>query len=61
MPKVFRGTHLDDPHLELFRAAELRVDAERPFAIYADGDPIGMTPATIRAVPKALRVLVPSA
>jgi len=61
LPKVFRGTHLDDPHVELFRAAELRVDAERPFAIYADGDPIGMTPATIRAVPKALRVLVPSA
>jgi YegS/Rv2252/BmrU family lipid kinase len=59
LPKVFKGTHLDDPHLELFRAAELHVDAERPFAIYADGDPIAMTPATIRAVPQALRVLAP--
>jgi diacylglycerol kinase family enzyme len=45
--------------IELFRTAELRVDAERPFRIYADGDPIGSTPATIRAVPGALRVLVP--
>jgi YegS/Rv2252/BmrU family lipid kinase len=58
LPRVFKGTHLADPNVELFRAAELRVDAERPFAIYADGDPIGTTPATIRAVPRALKVLV---
>ncbi len=61
LPKVFKGTHLDDPNVELFRARELRVDAERPFRIYADGDPIGQTPATIRAVPGALRVLAPGA
>jgi YegS/Rv2252/BmrU family lipid kinase len=60
LPKVFKGTHLADPNVELFRAAELRVDAGRPFRIYADGDPIGTTPATIRAVPQALRVLVPA-
>jgi len=60
LPKIFRGTHLDEPEIELFRAGEVRVDAERPFRIYADGDPIGTTPATIRAVPGALRVLVPA-
>ena len=59
LPKLFKGTHVDDPHIEILRAAELRVDAERPFPIYADGDPIGTTPATIRAVPGALKVLVP--
>lgn len=58
--KVFKGTHLEDPNVELFRARELHVDAERPFRIYADGDPIGQTPATIRAVPGALRVLAPA-
>ena len=61
IPKVFKGTHLEDPATELFRARQLRVDAERPFRIYADGDPIGHTPATIRAVPGALRVLAPAA
>ena len=60
LPQVFKGTHIQNDHLELFRAREIRVDAERPFRIYADGDPIGSTPATIRAVPGALRVLVPS-
>jgi YegS/Rv2252/BmrU family lipid kinase len=59
LAKVHRGTHLESPHVDVFRAKELRVDAERPFRIYADGDPIGTTPATIRAVPAALRVLVP--
>ncbi len=59
LPKVFRGTHLADPAVELFRIAELRVGAERTFRIYADGDPIGETPATIRALPGALRVLAP--
>jgi YegS/Rv2252/BmrU family lipid kinase len=60
IPQVFKGTHLQNPNMELFRARELRVDADRAFRIYADGDPIGATPATIRAVPRALRVLVPS-
>ena len=59
LPKVFTGAHLAEPSVELFRVAELRVDAERPFAIYADGEAIGATPATIRAVPGALRVVAP--
>ena len=60
IPKVFKGTHLANEHMRLFRAREIRVDSERPFRIYADGDPIGTTPAVIRAVPRAVRVLVPA-
>ena len=59
LARVFRGTHLRDPAVDLVQARELHVDAERPFRIYADGDPIGTTPATIRAVPRGLRVLTP--
>lgn len=59
LPKVFKGTHVDAKGVEIFRAREVSVSAERPFRIYADGDPIGATPATIRAVPGALTVLVP--
>jgi diacylglycerol kinase family enzyme len=58
IPQAFKGTHLENDNMEVLRAREIRVDAERPFRIYADGDPIGATPATIRAVPGALRVLV---
>lgn len=59
LPKVFRGTHLDDPHVTLVRGRELHVATDRPFAVFADGDPIGATPCTIRALPGALRVIAP--
>jgi YegS/Rv2252/BmrU family lipid kinase len=58
LPKAFKGTHVEHPAVSIRRVRELHVDADRPFVIYADGDPIGTTPATIRAVPSALRVLV---
>jgi YegS/Rv2252/BmrU family lipid kinase len=60
LPKVFTGAHVDHPAVRILRARELHVDADRPFDVYADGDPIGATPATIRAVPRAVRVLVPA-
>jgi YegS/Rv2252/BmrU family lipid kinase len=59
LARVFRGTHLRDDGVELVQAREVRVDAARRFRIYADGDPVGATPATIRVVPRGLRILAP--
>jgi YegS/Rv2252/BmrU family lipid kinase len=59
LTKVFKGTHLDDPRLELLRGQEITFSADRPFEAYADGDPIAALPATVRVRPGALRVLVP--
>ena len=61
LPKVFKGTHLDSPHARLARGAVVEVDSDRPFVVYADGDPIGATPATMRVEPRCLRVIVPAA
>jgi YegS/Rv2252/BmrU family lipid kinase len=61
LARVFKGTHVHDPGIHVQRAREVRIAADRPFVIYADGDPIAELPATVRAVPRALRVLVPSA
>jgi diacylglycerol kinase family enzyme len=44
----------------VFRAREVLVSADRPFAMYADGDPIGELPLRVRALPSALAVLVPA-
>jgi YegS/Rv2252/BmrU family lipid kinase len=60
LPKVFSGAHVHHPAVRVLRGRELRVDADRPFTVYADGDPIGETPVTIRVVPHAVRVLVPA-
>ncbi len=60
LPKVFKGTHVAHPAVTVRRARTLEIDADRPFVLYADGDPIGETPVTIRIVPGALRVCMPA-
>jgi len=60
LAKVFRGTHVDAPGVSVRRAAEVTVSADRPFTVYADGDPIGNLPITLRAIPAALKVLLPA-
>ncbi len=59
LPRVFSGRHIDEPSVHIFRARELSISCERPFAIYADGDPIGELPVTVSALPGAVEVLVP--
>ena len=59
LPKVFKGTHVDDPSVEVRRAREVRIAADRPFVLYADGDPIAELPTTVRVIPEAVNVLVP--
>jgi YegS/Rv2252/BmrU family lipid kinase len=60
LPKVFKGAHLDSPHVEVLKGEVIEVSSDRPFVIYADGDPIGATPATMRVERQALRVIGPS-
>jgi YegS/Rv2252/BmrU family lipid kinase len=60
LPRVFRGTHVKLRRVHVFRAAEVAISADRPFTMYADGDPIGELPVRVRAVPAAISVLVPS-
>jgi YegS/Rv2252/BmrU family lipid kinase len=58
-PTIYRGTHVRDRAVQVARAREVRLEADRPFDVYADGDPIGATPAIARALPGALRVRAP--
>ncbi len=59
LPKVFRGTHVQLPSVRVLRAGAVSISADRPFALYADGDPIAELPVRVRALPGAVRVLVP--
>jgi YegS/Rv2252/BmrU family lipid kinase len=59
-PRVFSGTHVREPCVQVFRAAELALSCERPFTMYADGDPIGELPLRVRALRGAVRMLVPA-
>lgn len=59
LPRVFKGTHVQLPFVQSFRAAEVLVSADRPFQMYADGDPIGALPVRVSAQRGAVRMLVP--
>jgi diacylglycerol kinase family enzyme len=59
LPKVFTGSHLDSASARLARGSVVEVDADRPFEVYADGDPVGRTPATMRVERQVLKVIVP--
>ncbi len=59
LSKIFEGEHLETLEVQMWRAAEVRIEADRPFAVYADGDHLTDLPATVRVLPRALRVLVP--
>jgi len=58
-PKVFSGKHVEHRAVTMLRGREIEMTADRPFQVYADGEPVGRLPATFSVVPSALRVVVP--
>jgi len=60
LPAIFKGKHVEEPTVHVLRGAEVRISADRPFTVYADGDPIGELPCTVRAVQDAVKVLLPA-
>jgi YegS/Rv2252/BmrU family lipid kinase len=61
LPKVFKGTHVDNEEVRVLRAARLELSASRPFAVYADGEHLTDLPASLRVLPRALSVVAPPA
>ncbi len=59
LPKVFKGTHVEEDEVRVFRAPRLELSASRPFPVYADGEHLTDLPATLRVLPRALSVIVP--
>jgi YegS/Rv2252/BmrU family lipid kinase len=59
LAKIFNGEHQEILEVQVWRGSEVRIEADRPFAVYADGDHIADLPATVRVLPRALRVIVP--
>ena len=59
LPKVFKGTHVEEDEVRVFRTSRLELSASRPFPIYADGEHLANLPAKLRVLPQALSVIVP--
>ncbi len=59
LPKVFKGTHVEQDEVRVFRSPFLDLESSRPFAVYADGEHLTDTPVSLRLLPRALGVIVP--
>jgi YegS/Rv2252/BmrU family lipid kinase len=59
LPRVFKGAHVDDPNLQWLAGEQIELSADRPFTMYADGDPIADLPVTLTVSKQSLRVIAP--
>jgi YegS/Rv2252/BmrU family lipid kinase len=59
LPKVFKGTHVEEDEVRVFRTPHLELSASRPFPVYADGEHLTELPAKLRVLPQALSMIVP--
>lgn len=55
--KIFSGRHVEMPEVTARQAREIRISADRPAAVYADGEYLDSLPATFTVEPAAVRVL----
>jgi diacylglycerol kinase (ATP) len=57
--RIYKGTHLTHPKIDLLRGPRVEVDADQPIPLELDGEQPGTTPAAFEIVPRALRIRVP--
>jgi diacylglycerol kinase (ATP) len=58
LPKIYKGAHLPHRNIAELRARRVRLEADPPFRIEADGEVLGTTPATFEVIDKPIRVKV---
>jgi YegS/Rv2252/BmrU family lipid kinase len=56
LPRIYRGTHLNHPLVELCKAKQIELYAEDRLSLQADGELLGQVPARFRIMPGALSV-----
>ena len=59
-PRVYWGGHLSHPSIFSYRTGRLKLETEEPVVLFADGEPVGETPAEIVSAPGALSVVCPA-
>jgi YegS/Rv2252/BmrU family lipid kinase len=58
LPKVYKGAHLPHRHIAELRAGQLHVEADTPFPVEADGEILGVTPASFGIIPAVINLKV---
>ena len=58
LPRIYKGTHLTHPKVNMERAREIEIIPRQPMSIQADGELLGDAPASFRILPAALNIVV---
>ena len=58
-PRVYKGTHVTHPKVQMLRGKVVEVETDRPLPVLIDGEVIGQSPVTFTIAPKALHVMFP--
>jgi YegS/Rv2252/BmrU family lipid kinase len=59
LPKVFKGTHVELENVSFRAGSRIEVSADRPFVVYADGDPVTELPMRVDIHRQSLRLIAP--
>ncbi len=57
--KIFKGTHINHPRVTILSGSHIRIEAEPPQRLMADGELLGITPMSLECLPRALNLYVP--
>ena len=56
---LFWGGHVSHPAVSMHQTQTLKIETDTPMLLYADGEPMCETPATIEIIKHGLRVMAP--
>src|SRR5207245_9424191 len=59
MSEAKQGRHVRRAEVRVTRSTQVRLSADRPVPVCADGDELGMLPVTVTLRPAALPILAP--
>ena len=60
LPRLYAGKHLDHPRIQADYAAHIKINADPPADVEAEGELEGTTPLTVTIIPQALRIAAPA-
>lgn len=60
LPRLFSGSHIRHPLVELDRAVQVRIEGPDHLHVHADGEVIGRLPVEFACIPGGLRLILPA-
>jgi len=60
LPTLLSGRHGERPEVHFARTKRMTIQTDTPMTLWADGERVASTPATVEIVPGAIRVMLPA-